>query len=403
MTTLETTAAPPVHTPGRAQGVLLSLVSLCAVAAAILLTPVLPAMVAHYEPTTANAEAKVLFAMAVPALVLAICASFIGGLLDRYGRKKILVLGLILYGLLGILPGLVVVDINTLILLRVGLGACEAAIMTAASTMIGDYWFGEERRKWFVTQSIVLSVVAIFVIPLGGALGEISWNAPFWGYGLFLIAAPLAMRLLHEPAKHEKEPPAGAFPWAAVLGLYLFGFVLAVLVVMVPIQLPFIFTERGINSTLLIGLSAGTHSVGVLIGSVYFKYRAASSFKQNLAGAFAVAGLGIALLVGDGSIWMSILGAFTTGLGVGFLMPCLISQVQSHLQFEQRGRGVGRFHTFFFIGNFTSPLLVLATASVVGGLSMALYVMAGLAFTCTVLGLSLVRQGSAGEVAVVAH
>lgn len=402
MTASETLNGPDRH-PGAKQGVLLSLVSLCAVTAAILLTPVLPAMVAHYAPATPNAEAKVLFAMSVPALVLAICASFVGGLLDRFGRKKILVIGLTLYGILGVLPGIIEVRIETLIGLRVGLGACEAAIMTAASTLIGDYWFGEERRKWFVTQSIVLSVVAIFVIPLGGALGEISWNAPFWGYGVFLIAVPFAIRWLHEPEKHEKEPPAGAFPWGAVLGLYVFGFVLALLIVMVPIQLPFIFTERGIDSTLLIGLSAGTHSVGVLIGSIVFKPRAAKSFKVNLGVAFAFAALGLVLLVGNGTTWMSILGAFTTGLGVGFLMPCLISQIQSHLKFEQRGRGVGRFHTFFFIGNFSSPLVVLAVAGMVGGLSTALYVMAGLALACTFCGFVLVRQESAADGLAVAQ
>ena len=60
-----------------------------------------------------------------------------------------------------------------------------------------------------------------------------------------------------------------------------------------------------------------------------------------------------------------------------------------HLPFELRGRGTGRFNSFYFLGNFLSPLIVLAIAGAVGGLSSALIVIAILAALVGVLGFAL--------------
>ncbi|MGY4304538.1 MFS family permease [Bradyrhizobium sp. USDA 4369] len=373
--------------PGTTQGVLLGLYSLVTVAAAVLLAPAMPIIVAHYAATDPGAEPKALFALSVPSLMVALCSSFVGSVLDRFGRKKVLVFSVLAYGCIGMAPALVEMTLNALIVQRIVLGALEAAAMTSSTTLIGDYFVGKARQKWLIMQTVFVSLSGLFFIPLGGALGEIAWNAPFYAYGLFILGAPAAMLLLHEPVKHAHEPPAGRFPWKDVLGLYGFGFALAVLILVVPIQLPFLLTARGITSPLTISMSAMSFSLAILVGSLLYRFRADASFKLNLIGGFFLAALGLALVVGTELYGVTLLGCVFTGLSMGFLMPTITTQIMTHLPFELRGRGTGRFNTAYFIGNFGSPLIVLGIAGAVGGLPLAIGLMAGFALICAALGL----------------
>jgi len=117
-----TAAITAVAAPGAPQGILLGVFSLVAAAASILLAPVLPAMVEHFSATDPNAQAKVMLAFSLPSLVVAICSNFVGVILDRFGRKPVLVASLTIYSLVGILPAFIGVSLNALILLRVLLG-----------------------------------------------------------------------------------------------------------------------------------------------------------------------------------------------------------------------------------------------------------------------------------------
>lgn len=80
-------------------------------------------------------------AVSIPIGVFGVCAIFVGGLADRIGRKNLLVYSTLLYAVLGTLP-LYVDDFWTIFASRVALGVFEAGLMTASTTMIGDYYSG---------------------------------------------------------------------------------------------------------------------------------------------------------------------------------------------------------------------------------------------------------------------
>jgi MFS family permease len=86
---------------------------------------------------------------------------------------------------------------------------------------------------------------------------------------------------------------------------------------------------------------------------------------------------------------VTLVGAVLSGLAAGFLLPCIVTQIMMHLPFELRGRGTGRFNSFYFLGNFLSPLIVLAVAGGIGGLSNALIAIACGAAVVGLLGFAL--------------
>ena len=70
------------------------------VLAATIISPALPEMTTVFADTP-NAELLVRLTLTMPALFVAIGAPFAGLLLDRLGRKPVLMVALLLYGLAG--------------------------------------------------------------------------------------------------------------------------------------------------------------------------------------------------------------------------------------------------------------------------------------------------------------
>lgn len=368
MTDVALGASPQNPTATTAQGALLALLSIVLVVGGVMLAPVLPLMVAHYAPTNEGAEAKVLIAMGLPGLMVGLFANHLGIICDKYGRKNILMVALAIYAASGMFPIFVPNNLDMFVGSRAVLGICEAAIVVSSSAMLGDYFSGKERQKWFIRQMIVGGIAAIILVVVGGFLGSIAWNAPFYMYGLFFFAIPLVMVMLHEPQKSPEEPIVEKFPWDKVRSIYIFAFFAGIIAIVVPIQLAFIMTERGIVDPSTIGLTNMVNSIALLTGSVLFGFRKDASFKVNLSGGMIVSAVGILLVGLVDSYPVTVVGAFLAGLGAGYFMPTMVTEVMRHLPFEWRGRGNGRYNASFFLGAFLSPLVVVAAANATGGL-----------------------------------
>ncbi|MFS2127534.1 MFS transporter, partial [Pseudomonas sp. Pseusp97] len=119
-----------------------------------------------------------------------------------------------------------------------------------------------------------------------------------------------------------------------------------------------------------------------------------------LALGFATAGLGGALMALSSSHAPVVLAVLLNGLGVGLLLPTLITQVMQQVGFDQRGRATGGFTASIFAGEFVSPLLVLAlTGGIAGQLPHALLLVALAQLALAPLCLVLLRGRRVASVA----
>nr|WSW66175.1 MFS transporter [Streptomyces sp. NBC_00995] len=151
----------------------------------------------HFEGV-AGSEALVPLVLTVPALSLALLAPIAGVVVDRLGRKRLLIVATVLYTLFGTVP-LWVDSLYGILASRVLVGVAEAAIMTACTTLIGDYYTGRVRDRYLALQTMCASASATVFFVLGGALGGVGWKAPFWMYGIGLLLAPAMARVLPTP------------------------------------------------------------------------------------------------------------------------------------------------------------------------------------------------------------
>jgi MFS family permease len=362
---------------GLPQALVLLLSSCLSVLGAVLLAPVLPRIQDAFADTP-GVEALTPIVLTAPALVIGLTAMIAGRIVDRVGRKRLLVGALVVYAVVGTAP-LWLPSLQLIVASRVLLGLTEAAIMTCCTTLLADYFHGSKRERYFGLQVVYTTVAATIFFGVGGALGAADWRAPFWLYVVSLPLAVAAAKLIWQPApraqaaaRTEKLP---ALPWrqlrTPVLVTLLGGLVFYVLIV----QLSFKLDSIGVESTATIGAASAIASLGTAVGAFLFGRLAKLGPAVLVPLAFALSGVGILGLGLATALPVVIASAVVTGFGNGLLLPSLLTWALSALGFEQRGRGTGVWTSALFIGQFVCPLVVLALTGVIGTLGSALVVL----------------------------
>ncbi len=130
-------------------------------------------------------------------------APVLGMVIDRYGRKRILIPALLLFGISGSACYLAP-SFELMLVFRFfqGLGAAGLGIINI--TLIGDMFRGQDKVKVMGYNSGVMSVGMALFPALGGLLATFHWRYPFLIPLLALIVAFLIHRYLKNPEPTEK-------------------------------------------------------------------------------------------------------------------------------------------------------------------------------------------------------
>jgi MFS family permease len=356
---------------GLAQTLLLLAGSCLPVLGAVLLAPVLPSMQAHFTDTP-GAAVLVIIALTLPALMIALLAPVAGILADCIGRRPLLLGAMVLYSVCGLLP-IWLESLPAIVASRAGIGLAEAAIMTCCTALMGDYYSGARRERLFALQMVATSLSATIFIALGGVLGEHGWRAPFGLYAVGLLMLPLMAYWLWEPqtatAAQGTPSVTHVFPWGKLAPAYFLAAMAGISLFVVPVQSTHLLNLLHIDSPQQIGMTMGANQLGVLLGSLAFPLLARRPTQYLMALAFILAGLGGWLMAVASTHVQLVIAVTINGLGVGMMIPTLLTWIMNQVTFSQRGHAAGGFTSAFFAGEFASPLVVLA---VVGGAKVEL-------------------------------
>ncbi|MET7695378.1 MFS transporter [Streptomyces sp. NPDC005483] len=396
---------PTSGTAHRLRVALLMAGSCLPILGAVLIAPVLPKMQDHFAEVP-GASALVPMALTVPALALGLLAPFAGVIVDRLGRKRLLIVATVLYAVFGTAP-LWLESLGAIVASRALVGIAEAAIMTCCTTLIGDYYSGRVRDRYLALQTMCASASATAFFAIGGAAGSAGWRTPFWIYAVSLLIAPLMAIGLPKPtaatgaaaedggSTDTTVAPKRSFPFrqlAGICALTVFG---ALVFYTVPVEMSYLLDALGVTATSVIGLATAIASAATMAGAITFaKLRGAPGPRLPLV--FALCAVGFAVVWLADSTPVLIAGAVLNCLGTGLLLPSLLTIAMSKLDFADRGRGTGLWTASFFTGEFICPLVLIAAESALGTLAAAVGLL-GLASAVVAVGLFLTarRRGAA--------
>lgn len=356
------------------------------------IAPSLPAM-RDYFASVPNVDYWVRLVLTVPALFIAISAPFVGTIIDRFGRKPLLTLAVLLYGVAGA-SGSVLSDIGMILLGRVLLGLSVAGIMTTATALIADYYAGSVRAQFLGLQAAFMGLGGVVFLSLGGFLADINWRVPFLIYLLALFILPLVIFVLPEPnqlssSQESRLKVVEPFPWEIVVITYSAALLSQVVFYLIPVQLPFFLKELVNANASQTGLAiafATLFSAGSAIAYKQIKMRL--SFIAIYALAFLSMAVGYLVISFSSSYAMVLAGLAVAGVGLGLLTPNMNVCLTSITPISFRGRVLGGLTTAFFLGQFVSPILSQPVSSSLG-LAVTYRLAAGVVFLMGIIALGL--------------
>ena len=171
-----------------------------------LVIPVLPTLMNELG-ITGSVVGYMVAAFAITQLIVSPIA---GRMVDRIGRKVMIVLGLFIFGFSEFLFGLGQ-SIEVLFISRMLGGVSAAFIMPAITAFIADTTTMAQRPKALGYMSAAISTGFIIGPGIGGFLAGLGTRVPFFAAGILgVVAAIISLILLKEPSRAKEDAEAAS-------------------------------------------------------------------------------------------------------------------------------------------------------------------------------------------------
>lgn len=348
------------------QLITLLLVSSLTVMAGAAIAPGLPQIQQAFADVP-NSELLVKLMLTLPGIFTAIGAPFAGMAIDRFGRKPLLFLALLIYGFAGGVAGLVLNSLLELLIARAVLGLAVAAVMTTSIALIADYYQGAQRNQVMGTQAAFMGFGGVFFLTVSGFLSEMGWRYLFVIYLLAFFVLPLVWLFLPEPPRVDSEQPVHLDqpapsseppPLGLLAFIYAMNFATMLAFYLTPVHLPFYLQQFGQFSSRDIGIAIAATTLANAISSLqYGKLKARLSFIQILVVLYGLMGMGYWIVASSRSYGVLLGGQLLVGFGLGFAMPNMNAWLNAKTPVAFRGKALGGLTTSMFLGQFLCPIL----------------------------------------------
>ncbi|TMC46901.1 MAG: MFS transporter, partial [Chloroflexi bacterium] len=300
------------------------------------LAPALPGMAAAFQDVP-NAALLVRVLLTLPALSGAAAAPFAGLLMDWWGRKPVIVVSLLLFGLAGS-AGFVLDSLAGILISRLLLGLAAAGLASGFLTLVTDYFTGARLNQFLGYLGAFAGFAGVVFQFLSGALADIGWRFPFL---LHLVAFVILLGVLlaiDEPRRRAQAQPQStaperiAFPFTAIGLIYAVALLGIGAVFVLIVYLPFYLTSQaGVSNS----------QVGGFIALQYQRLRTRLSVQAIAAVTFLALGSSLLVAALTSSYALVVAGLLLGGIGLGLLPPNLIAWLAVVAPPASRGRAVG--------------------------------------------------------------
>ncbi len=338
-------------------------ITLMAVLGVSSITPAFPEIIKYFG-ISEEQVGLLITVFTLPGIAL---TPFLGIMADRWGRKRILVPSLLLFGLAG--PACFFAEGFTgLLILRFLQGTGAAALGSLNMTLIGDLFSGRDRIAAMGYNASILSVGTASYPVIGGALALLGWNYPFL---MPVLALPLSALVLFNLDNPE---PEGAYVWKTYLKNMAHGLIKRnVLLIFLITMLTFIILYGALLTyfPLLMDIRFGANSfvIGLLLFSQSLTTALTSANVRRInkylsqitmiriAFLLYLLALIVLPLITNNLIFL-VFPMVLFGTAMGMNMPTIQSMLAGFASFEHRGAFMSINGMVLRIGQTMGPLVI---------------------------------------------
>lgn len=335
-----------------------------------MLIPVLPTIKRALDITQVQVG-LIITAFSVSAGVTIPVAGFLS---DRLGRKPVIVVALVLYGLAGTAAGfasfLFAKPLVPILVIRAVQGIGAGGTYQIAMALTGDIFQSQERRAALGYLEAANGGGKVVAPLVGAALGMVAWSAPFYLYGL--VALPVAAVVwtsVQEPGGSARKKTPVQY-WQALLhvfGVKLVSLGISFLAGMVVLFLYFGVLSnlsdvleaeqdlRGMGLGLVIAIPVSVMALTAFFSGRWLTNRSTRALRLTSALGMLLASVGLV-----GAFWLRnpvplVSSIVVMSLGNGMVLPSLNSLITGSAPVEERGLVTSLYGTVRHIGAASGP------------------------------------------------
>jgi len=352
------------------------------------ITPAFPSIVKDLK-ISAKDVGLLISVFSFPGILL---TPFLGVVADRWGRKKIFIPFLMLFGIAGGLC-FFVRDFKLLLILRLiqGIGAAPLGSLTV--TIIGDLYSGKELVAAMGYNSSIRSIGSAAYPAIGGALAMIGWHYPFI---LPVMAVPIGFLVLSTLKVPEPENKLHIrehlnIVWKKLRNRRIAGLLIIGIIIFVMLfgsymtYFPLLLGNSFAASPLIIGLfMAGVSLLAAFTSSQLGKITSFYSERTILKISFVLYALALSIIPFIPRIELFFIPILIFGIAHGMSIPVIQALFAGAAPLKYRATFMSISGMTFRVGQTLGPFLMGLVIGV-WGIGGAFYAGAGLSIAMLII------------------
>lgn len=305
-----------------------------------------------------------------PSITTMIFAPIMGYLMDKFGRVKLLLLGMLIWSISGS-SGFYINNIYLLLFSRLILGIGTSAIIVGIPVLIGDYYFGEKKDKALGLMGFSQTAGGAVLLVISGFFGTFGWHYSFLVYLVEIFVCFIAFFVLFEPKKyedsHNQSESRAKFDIEKFLFIYFLGFFIFLTFFIAPVQTPYlieeVFHKNSFEKSIIVGIIIMVSGISPLFYS-FLKKRL--SFFRIFFLAYCLMGFGILIMGSSKILPIFIIGGMFAGAFFSISLINNISYLFSLTKTHEKGKAYGILGACISLGQLISPLVSQTFVNIFG-------------------------------------
>ncbi|GKV55747.1 tetracycline resistance MFS efflux pump [Sporosarcina sp. NCCP-2222] len=330
-----------------------------------LIIPIMPQFLGSF-----GAAGKVLgFLIAIFSFAQFIFSPLAGSLSDRHGRKKIIIFGLIIYGLSQLAFSLST-EVWMLFIARFFSGFGSAFIVPPMMAFVADITAYEDRGKGMGLLGASMSLGFMIGPGIGGFLSKVSLEFPFYvAAGAAIFAALLSIFILPNPvptteqaksmkkqdnilAQLVRSTKTPYFIMLLVMFVFSFGLANYQSTISLYVDHKYGYTPSQIAVLITVGGFVGVIVQTFVITPLFKRFGEMKVILFNLV----LAALSMVSILAVNTFWTILMVATVFSIATSLLRPA-VNTLVSKLAGDEQGFAAGMMNAYMSLGNMVGPAL----------------------------------------------
>ncbi len=326
---------------------------------------------AAINPVLANISAdfpdeplvKANFIAAAPLVTSIIFSIVCGKLVGKWSKKTVVIIGLLIYGVVGIMPGFAQ-GINTIIILRLLTGIGVGLCLPIPAMMLADHFQGEDLKKMNGRMNFVFNIANCLVSIVVGAIAIMNWRYAFYAFAVMLVIMVLVIigipkdkagKELHADKVNQQSGEKAKIGKFAVL-MFIGHILIWMAFTSIILGTSYLNMERSLVPMATIGIVIALPGLFDAFAALLYPKLEKIRFYVPMALALMAVGL---LLFGTASNGATFaIGAILGGFGHGLLLPLIVTQTAVRTPEAARDKALGLVQAGIHLGAVVATLII---------------------------------------------